>query len=173
MLGEIPWQQHDITLYGRTLPQPRLIAWIGDGPYRYSGRTYAPGPWTPTLLAVKREVEATVGRRFDAVLCNRYRDGRDSMGRHADDEPELGPVIASVSLGAMRTFVLRRRKEPHVHRLALAHGSLLVMAGDTQRDWTHALPRTTRPVGERINLTFRTLLEEGPHPPIGLPRSRR
>ena len=161
MLDEIPWQQHDITLFGRTVPQPRLLAWIGDGPYRYSGRTYAPGPWTPTLRAVKARVEATVGQRFDAVLCNRYRDGQDSMGRHSDDEPELGPVIASVSLGAVRTFVLRHRHEPRVHRLPLAPGSLLVMAGATQRDWTHALPKTARPVGERINLTFRTLVAQG------------
>jgi alkylated DNA repair dioxygenase AlkB len=95
------------------------------------------------------------------VLANRYRDGRDAMGWHSDDEPELGPapVIASVSLGASRRFVLKHRDDP-AQKLALEldHGSLLVMAGATQRHYKHALPRTARPVGERINLTFRHIL---------------
>jgi alkylated DNA repair dioxygenase AlkB len=107
-------------------------------------------------------VACELGLTFDSVLANRYRDGRDSMGWHSDDEKELGPdpVIASVSLGAGRRFRLRHRSRPDLATLdlVLEHGSLLVMQGATQHHWKHCLPRTARPVGERINLTFRRVL---------------
>ena len=118
------------------------------------------GPgWTPTLLDAKRHVEAAAGAAFNSVLLNRYRGGRDSIGMHADDEPELGvnPVVASVSLGAVRTFVLRHRKSREKIALPLAHGSLLVMGGTCQRHWLHGVPKTEQPVGERINLTWRRI----------------
>ena len=105
-------------------------------------------------------MQREAGAPFNSVLANLYRDGRDAMGWHSDDEPELGsaPVIASVSLGATRRFVLKHRRDAARKLvLELAPGSLLVMAGDTQRNYRHALPRTARPVGERINLTFRCL----------------
>ena len=98
---------------------------------------------------------------MNSVLANLYRDGRDAMGWHSDDEPELGPrpVIASLSLGGTRRFVFRHRREPErKYELPLGHGSLLLMRGDTQADWKHALPRTARPVAPRINLTFRRIL---------------
>lgn len=106
---------------------------------------------------------ATGGRtgcEFDSVLANRYREGREYMGWHSDNEAALGarPVIASLSLGATRRFVLKRRQGAPKIELALAHGSLLVMAGETQANYRHALPRTARPVGERINLTFRRIM---------------
>ncbi len=158
----LPWEVHHIRLFGREVPSPRLSCWIGDpdAVYRYSGTRFSPHPWTAGLSALRQRLQVELGQPFNSVLANRYRDGRDAMGWHSDDEPELGPepLIASLSLGAVRRFVLRRRDDPG-RRLALElePGSLLLMGGTTQRHWKHALPRTTRPVGERINLTFRQL----------------
>ena len=158
----LPWEVHHIRLFGREVPSPRLSCWIGDpdAVYRYSGTRFSPHPWTAGLSALRQRLQVELGQPFNSELANRYRDGRDAMGWHSDDEPELGPepLIASLSLGAVRRFVLRRRDDPG-RRLALElePGSLLLMGGTTQRHWKHALPRTTRPVGERINLTFRQL----------------
>ena len=162
LMREVPWEVHRIRLFGREHASPRLSCWIGDpeAVYRYSGTVFVPHPWPPSLRALRTRLQAELGAPFNSVLANRYRDGRDAMGWHSDDEPELGPapVIASLSLGATRRFVLRRRDEPsRKFALELAHGSLLVMRGATQRHWQHALPRTARPLGERINLTFRTI----------------
>ena len=161
--GSVPWEVHRIRLFGREHASPRLSCWIGDpdAVYRYSGTVFQPHPWPPALDALRRRLQDALGTPFNSVLANRYRDGRDAMGWHSDSEPELGPspVIASVSLGATRRFVLRHRAEPtRKFALELAHGSLLVMRGATQRYWQHALPRTARPVGERVNLTFRAIL---------------
>lgn len=157
---EIDWQQHRITLFGRDIPCPRKSAWIGDpnAVYRYSGMQLQPAPWTWLLMNLRDRVERLAGARFNSVLLNLYRDGRDSMGWHADDEPELGecPTIASLSLGAPRRFSLRRPDNPGL-RLMLAPGSLLIMAGQTQKHWQHAVPKTRKAVGERINLTFRLI----------------
>lgn len=158
---EVGWQQQQIVIFGRRVPQPRLSAWHGEAEahYRYSGRDFAPEAWTPTLQALRARVEALCGARFNSVLCNLYRDGQDAMGWHADDERELGPApqIASLSLGATRRFRLRpRQRDAHpAQTLELGHGSLLLMAGDTQRHWQHALPRMARVREPRINLTFR------------------
>jgi alkylated DNA repair dioxygenase AlkB len=156
----IAWQDEDILMFGRRVPVPRRVAWHGDpgAGYTYSGTPHVPQPWTPELAFVRHRVEALAGAAFNAVLLNLYRDGRDGMGWHADDESELGlnPVIASVSLGAVRRFRLRHRRRRDLGiDLPLAHGSLLVMSGATQHRWLHALPKTKTPVGERINLTFR------------------
>jgi alkylated DNA repair dioxygenase AlkB len=161
LLDEIPWEQHQVRIMGRLLDCPRLSCWIGDAgtAYVYSRVRFEPRPWTPTLAALRERVSAAVGVRFNSVLGNRYRDGRDAMGWHADDEPELGPepVIASLSLGATRRFALKHRASGERRNIDLTSGSLLLMAGATQRHWVHALPRTARPVGERINLTFRVV----------------
>jgi alkylated DNA repair dioxygenase AlkB len=159
----VPWEVHRIRLFGREHASPRLSCWIGDpqAVYRYSGTVFRPQPWPAALDALRRRLQAELGEAFNSVLANRYRDGRDAMGWHSDNEPELGPapVIASLSLGATRRFVLRRRDDPaRKFALELAHGSLLVMRGATQLHWQHALPRTARPVGERVNLTFRRIL---------------
>jgi len=159
---QIDWRQEEILMFGRRVPVPRRVAWHGDpgASYTYSGTEHHPLPWTPALERVRARVTGLTGVDFNAVLLNLYRDGRDGMGWHADDEPELGrnPVIASVSLGATRRFCLRhrRRRELRVD-LPLAHGSLLLMSGATQHHWVHALPKTAAAVGERINLTFRRL----------------
>ena len=158
----IPWSVHRIRLFGREVDSPRLSCWIGDPgtAYRYSGTLFEPRPWPPLLLPVRERLCAELGTGFNSVLANRYRGGRDCMGWHSDGEAELGPapVIASLSLGATRRFVFKHRSDP-ARKLALdlPHGSLLVMAGATQRHYRHALPRTARPVGERINLTFRRI----------------
>ena len=156
----LPWEVHRLRLFGREVASRRLSCWIGDpnAVYAYSGSRFLPRPWPAVLQPVRARLERELGCAFNSVLANLYRDGQDAMGWHSDDEPELGPapVIASLSLGAPRRFVLKsRRGPPRRLAIALAPGSLLVMAGATQRDFRHALPRTARPVAARINLTFR------------------
>ena len=158
----IAWENHRIRLFGREHASPRLSCWIGDPgtAYRYSGARFEPRPWPPLLRPLHERLCETLGVGFNSVLANLYRDGRDCMGWHSDDEPELGaaPVIASVSLGATRRFVLKHRREPERKlTIELPHGSLLVMAGATQRNYRHALPRTAQVAAERINLTFRCI----------------
>ncbi|MCD9005799.1 alpha-ketoglutarate-dependent dioxygenase AlkB [Luteimonas sp. XNQY3] len=164
---DIPWTRHRLRIFGREVDAPRLSCWIGDpeAAYRYSGARFAPEPWSEVLVPVRDAVSEAAEVAFNSVLANLYRDGRDAMGWHSDDERELGPrpVIASLSLGATRRFVLKARA-PDMdgrfarHVLELPHGSLLVMRGDTQVRYRHALPRTAKPVGPRINLTFRRIL---------------
>ena len=157
--ARLPWENHPVRLFGREHPAPRLSCWIGDkdAAYRYSGLVRRPHPWLPAIEVLRDRLESELATGFDSVLANLYRDGRDAMGWHADDEPELGdaPVIASVSLGATRRFVLKHRREAVRCALDLPSGALLVMQGATQANYRHALPRTARPVGARINLTFR------------------
>lgn len=158
----VAWKHEKIRVFGREHLQPRLTAWFGDpgAVYTYSGLTLAPAPWSPELAALRALVEEACGERFNSALVNYYRGGDDSMGFHADAEPELGqnPVIASVSLGAHRRFLLkptRKLKEPAAPlELSLGGGSLLVMAGTTQHFWRHGVPRQAG-AGPRINLTFR------------------
>lgn len=164
LIVEVPWRSEEVVVWGRRISQPRLIAWYGDASrgYAYSGIKLDPLPWTPVLLGIKTRVEGAVGSTFNSVLLNYYRDNRDSMGLHSDDEPELGerPVIASLSLGEERKFVLKHktsRSLKPVH-LQLASGSLLVMQGDTQRCWKHGIPKESRRCGPRVNLTFRTII---------------
>ena len=156
----IAWEVHRIRLFGRAIDSPRLSAWIGDrgATYRYSGATFAPQPWSAALLPLRDRASAAAGVAFNSVLANRYRDGRDYMGWHSDDERDLGPapVIASVSLGATRRFRLKHRVQPqHALALDLTPGSLLLMRGTTQVNHKHALPKSAKVQGERINLTFR------------------
>jgi alkylated DNA repair dioxygenase AlkB len=160
--SEIPWQRHRLRLFGREVDAPRLSCWIGDADasYVYSRVRFDPVPWTPTVAQLRDDLAARVGVRFNSVLANLYRDGRDSVGWHSDDEPELGPtpVIASLSFGATRTFRLRSRlTREAAMSLDLSHGSLLVMAGDTQRLYQHALPKRAGVALPRINLTFRRI----------------
>lgn len=163
LLPAIPWETHRIRLFGREVPAPRRSCWIGDpgAAYTYSGTRFEPRPWPEALRPVRERLAAEFDGDFNSVLANLYRDGRDAMGWHRDAEAELGPrpLIASLSLGATRRFALKPVDAP-VRKLAfdLPPGSLLVMAGDTQRRYRHALPRTARPVGPRINLTFRRIL---------------
>jgi alkylated DNA repair dioxygenase AlkB len=157
LLNETPWREESVVVYGKRHLQPRLTAWYGDASYTYSGLRLEPLPWTALLLEIRAAVEAACGQRFNSVLLNRYRNERDSMGMHSDDEPELGndPVIASLSYGATRTFILRHKRDKRTVRLPLEDGSLLLMSGQLQRNWIHGINKSTRPLGERLNLTFR------------------
>ncbi|QHG86011.1 alpha-ketoglutarate-dependent dioxygenase AlkB [Xanthomonas sp. NCPPB 1638] len=162
LLAQVRWEVHRIRMFGRVVDSPRLSSWIGDADasYRYSGTRFAPQPWLDALQPVRARLQAETGHPFNSVLVNRYRSGADAMGWHSDDEPELGaqPVIASVSLGATRRFAFKHRCNAALKQtLELGHGDLLLMGGDTQRYYKHALPRTVRLVGERINLTFRQI----------------
>lgn len=159
---EIPWQQDTITVFGKSHPQPRLTALFGNEgkPYGYSNIVMQPHHWNPLLMFIKNEVEEVCHEHFTTVLLNYYRDGRDSNGWHADNEKELGrnPVIASVSFGAERVFHLQHNtiKEQKL-KINLEHGSLLIMKGSTQHFWKHQIPKTTKEIGPRINLTFRII----------------
>ncbi len=160
---QVAWEVHRIRLFGREVDSPRLSCWIGDPGtgYRYSGVRFEPRPWPAALQPVRERLCEELGLDFNSVLANLYRDGHDAMGWHSDAEPELGPapVIASVSVGAPRRFALKSRTQPQQRlTLELPHGSLLLMSGPTQRNYRHALPRTARPIGARINLTFRQIL---------------
>jgi alkylated DNA repair dioxygenase AlkB len=164
LTAEVLWRSEEVVMWGRRVPQPRLTAWYGDAgaSYAYSGIQLHPLPWTPILLDIKTRVEAVVGSAFNSVLLNYYRDHHDSIGFHSDDEPELGerPVIASLSLGEERTFILKHKRAKSVRpiRLRLASGSLLLMKGDTQRYWRHGIAKENRSCGPRINLTFRRII---------------
>ncbi len=157
-----PWRQDTITVFGKTHPQPRLTALFGnnDKSYSYSNITMFPHPFNAELLQIKKAVEEASETPFTTCLLNLYRDGKDSNGWHADDEKELGenPVIASLSLGEERFFHLRHKQNKSLkHKLLLEHGSLLLMRGTTQHFWKHQIPKTAKKVGERINLTFRSI----------------
>jgi alkylated DNA repair dioxygenase AlkB len=163
LLSTIAWRQEIAMVMGRRLPIPRLTAWHGAAGYVYSGIRMVPAPWTPSLLELKGIAETLAGRPFNSVLLNLYRSGRDSVSWHADNEPGLGhnPVIASLSLGAVRRFQLRHRRSGDRLAIDLPHGSCLIMAGATQHHWLHQLPKTTQPVGPRVNLTFRAMAPAG------------
>lgn len=158
--GETPWRQEEIVLFGKRRPMPRLTCWMGDVAYTYSGLRNDPAPWTSAVAGLRTLVERLAGAPFNGVLLNLYRDGADSMGWHADDEAELGPrpVIASVSLGASRRMRFKPKRSGEGVDLDLEPGCVLIMRGDSQRDFLHAIPKTRRPVGPRINLTFRCVL---------------
>ncbi len=167
LIAGTEWRQDTIVVWGKTYQQPRLVAWYGDSgsEYTYSGITLSPMPWTELLLDIKKRVERITQESFNSVLLNYYRDNRDSMGFHSDDEPELGekPVIASVSLGEERTLVLKHKMDKLAKpvRLRLASGSLLLMKGETQRCWKHGIAKETRRCGARVNLTFRHIAAHG------------
>ncbi|MBD1557088.1 alpha-ketoglutarate-dependent dioxygenase AlkB [Vibrio sp. S9_S30] len=157
----LPWQQESITMFGKEVLQPRLQAWHGHASYTYSGLTMHPHPWTKELRSLEKRCAKLSGQRFNSVLANMYRDGRDSMGWHQDNEPELGPnpIIASLSLGGPRRFVLKHKYSNEKQEFILGHGALLIMAGETQHYWLHAIPKTKKVVNTRINLTFRHVIE--------------
>ncbi|RTE65983.1 alpha-ketoglutarate-dependent dioxygenase AlkB [Amphritea opalescens] len=164
LLDELCWQQPQIRMFGRQVSIPRLQCFQGDPGihYRYSGLALQTEPWHPLINNLRRRIEALSQQSFNTVLINYYRNGQDSMGWHSDDEPELGknPVIASLSLGQSRRFLLRHRYDNSIARQEhlLNSGSLLIMSGQLQHYWHHSVPKTSRPLEGRINLTFRHTL---------------
>jgi len=163
LASEIVWKQEPIFVFGKPVMQPRLTAWYGDEgkEYSYSGISMKPSLWTPTLFEIKQRIESFSGIQFNSALLNQYRDGKDSVGWHRDDEKELGknPAIASVSFGATRTFHFRHTDKTLKTSIELEHGSLLLMTGETQHHWYHSIPKTQKFVGSRINITFRVIVQ--------------
>lgn len=162
LFNETQWQEDEITVFGKTYKQPRLTALYAENekPYSYSNITMHPKPFTSLLKEIKLDLEKISGNMFTTVLLNLYRDGSDSNGWHSDDEKELGknPAIASLSLGAERMFHLKHKTNPNFKtKIALEHGSLLLMQGTTQHFWKHQISKTARKVEPRINLTFRLI----------------
>src|SRR4051812_7210340 len=160
--ADTPWRLEHIRIAGRVIPVPRQTAWYGDpgATYVYSGIRNEPLPWTPLLLQLRDALSAAAGAPFNSVLLNHYRDGKDSMGWHADNEPALGhdPVIASLSLGAPRRFLLRHAtQKDRSMAFLLGDGALLGMAGATQHHYRPSVPKPAE-AGERINLTFRQVI---------------
>lgn len=161
---ETPWEQRTIHIYGRDTPEPRLTCWYGDFGYGYSGNNRIALPMTAMIKNLRDEMQDLTKSSFNGVLLNLYRNGTDSVGYHSDDERELGsnPVIASLSLGAERSFVFKHKtKSIDNVKIDLVHGDVLVMRGKTQTHWKHAIPKTNRVVGPRINLTFRNVSKPG------------
>ena len=163
LFENLDWQQHEIRIFGKIIPQPRLTALYAESemPYSYSGLTLFPNKFTPQLQELRKELEKYTPVHFTHCLANLYRNGNDSMGLHSDDEKELGknPVIASISLGTTRKFKLKHKVlKDQKFEIDLEPGSLLLMQGTTQHFWKHELPKTKKQVAARINLTFRTIL---------------
>ncbi len=159
LLSSTPWENDEVLLFGQRRVLSRKVAWMGDGgfTYSYSGTSKTASSWTPPLLRIRERVETCCGHEFNSCLLNLYHDGSEGMGWHSDDEKTLGrnPVIASVSFGAERPFRFKHRVTKEVVSLILENGSLLVMKGETQHHWVHALPKTKKITSPRINLTFR------------------
>ena len=158
---DINWVQEEISFYGKTHNLPRLTAWYGDSDkqYTYSGITVNALPWSSLLLDIKEKIESVSNIAFNSVLLNFYRDGKDSVSWHSDDEKELGenPIIGSVSFGEIRPFQLKHKFLDEKIKIELNHGSFLLMKGETQHSWVHQIPKTKKQIKERINLTFRII----------------
>lgn len=163
-LTDLPWRQDNIWIAGKSIPIPRLQCWLGDSgtQYSYSNLKMSPQPWPSFLCKMKAEIEHLTSHSFNSALANFYRDGRDSVDWHSDDEAELGdePIIASLSLGASRVFELKHRvkKTNATQKILLRHGSVLVMKGTTQRYWQHRIAKLKSLQEPRINITFRKIV---------------
>lgn len=159
LISSLTWEQPSIKMFGKSIQIPRLTCWMGDSAYTYSGHTNTPIAMPEIISQIKTWLESYTGARFNSVLANYYRNGSDSVSWHSDDEPELGqePTIASLSFGASRDFQIKHKATGERKTYRLEHGDLLVMSGRSQLDYLHCVPKTTKPVGARINLTFRTI----------------
>lgn len=162
---QVAWRQEPIKFMGKEIMQPRLTALYGDThkAYSYSGITMKPAQWLEELIFIKTKVEAFLESEFSTVLLNYYRNGADSMGWHRDNEKSLGsnPTIASLSFGTSRPFLLRHYGDRKLRvKIDLTPGSLLVMTGTTQHNWQHSLPKRPKLQTERINLTFRAIVDK-------------
>lgn len=154
---KIPFKQHRISIAGTTVDQPRLTCWFGDESYTYSGLTIQPDPWIPELLDLRDRLREDLNATFNSALANYYHDGAHHIGWHADNEDQIGDTIASVSLGGLREFGIKNSSLNKHYSIELQTGSLLVMAGETQKHCKHCIVKTSKPVEPRINLTFRVL----------------
>lgn len=158
------WAERSLVMAGKEVKQPRLVAWMADdlrAVYRYSGTDNRPQKWTVAVSDIRDSLEKTEDLPFNACFLNWYRNGQDSIGWHSDDEPLFGenPTIASVSLGATRTFKIRHVVNRQGKNIRLDNGDLLVMGGTFQTYFEHSIPKEPG-AGERINLTFRNVVTQ-------------
>lgn len=163
LIEQVQWKQDEIKMFGKVMPLPRLTAWYGDSnaAYTYSGITNKPLQWSPLLLKLKSAVEDHCKTKFNSVLLNYYRDGSDHMSWHCDNERELGknPVIASLSFGAKRKFQFKHKNDKGTEVVSIEpdSDSLIIMKGTIQEYWNHRITKTAKPIGPRVNLTFRSI----------------
>ena len=167
LLKNINWKNDEALYHGRHIVTKRKVAWYGDQGflYTYSNTTKQALPWTNELIDLKRKTELITNSQFNSCLLNLYHDGNEGMTWHSDDEKSLGKntVIASLSFGAERKFSFKHRRTRQTISLPLENGSLLVMRGNTQSNWLHSLPLSSKINHPRINLTFRTIIDESIH----------
>lgn len=162
LLEEQDWPSNRYQVGGRWFELPRQQTWHADPGirYSYSNNLLVARPWTPLLSELRAAIERRLDAKFNAVLVNLYRDGNDYVGWHSDNEREMGddPLIASLSLGATRTFAYRHKRSGEQHSTRLSAGTLLVMRPAFQHDWQHSVPPAPEIADPRINLTFRYVL---------------
>jgi alkylated DNA repair dioxygenase AlkB len=161
LLHNTPWKNDEVVIFGKKIVTKRQVAWYGDMDYTYSNTTKKALPWTPELLSLKRMAEGIAGTTFNSCLLNLYHNGEESLGWHSDDEKPLGKnnTIASLSLGAPRRFLFKHKQTKKTIPIILEHGSLVIMKGETQKNWLHSLPKAKNVTRPRINITFRTMKE--------------
>ena len=153
-----------IKMFGKDTKIPRLQCWIGDEgcEYRYSGKQLNRQIWSQDLIMIRKKIYEELKIDFNSVLANYYRDGKDSMGWHSDDEKELGPdpIIASISFGSERDLVFRNKITKETLAIPQTNGCLILIDGETQRNWQHSIKKTQKVIGPRINLTFRNIINK-------------
>ena len=161
-ISKLPWESMIIKIFGKDTKIPRLQCWIGDEgcEYRYSGKQLNRQIWSQDLIMIRKKIYEELNIDFNSVLANYYRDGKDSMGWHSDDEKELGPnpTIASISFGSERDLVFRNKISKETLAIPQTHGSLILIDGETQKNWQHSIKKTQKLIGPRINLTFRNII---------------
>jgi alkylated DNA repair dioxygenase AlkB len=161
-ISKLPWESMMIKMFGRDTKIPRLQCWIGDEgcEYRYSGKQLSRQIWNQDLIMIRKKIYQELKIDFNSVLANYYRDGKDSMGWHSDDEKELGPnpTIASISFGSERDLVFRNKITKETLAIPQTNGCLILIDGETQRNWQHSIKKTQKVIGPRINLTFRNII---------------
>ena len=164
LISDLPWESMTIKMFGKDIRIPRLQCWIGDKgcDYKYSGKKLNRRDWTTDLIMIREKIYKDLNIDFNSVLINYYRDGKDSMGWHADDEKELGPspTIASISFGSERDLVFRNKISKEIISIPQTHGCLILIDGKTQKNWQHSIKKTRKVIGPRINLTFRNIIDK-------------
>jgi alkylated DNA repair dioxygenase AlkB len=162
LIKNLSWESMMIKMFGKDLMIPRLQCWIGDEgcDYKYSGKILSRQNWNKELMLIRKKIAKEIKTDFNSVLANYYRDGKDSMGWHSDDEKELGPnpTIASISFGSERNLHFRNKITKETISIPQTHGCLIVIDGRTQKNWQHAIKKTQKIIGPRINLTFRNII---------------
>tara|TARA_Y100001970_G_scaffold122581_1_gene151970 strand:+ start:4226 stop:4822 length:597 start_codon:yes stop_codon:yes gene_type:complete len=164
LISDLPWESMTIKMFGKDIRIPRLQCWIGDKgcDYKYSGKKLNRRDWTTDLIMIREKIYKELNIDFNSVLVNYYRDGKDSMGWHSDDERELGPnpTIASISFGSERDLVFRNKINKKILTIPQTHGCLILIDGKSQKNWQHAIKKTRKVIGPRINLTFRNIIDK-------------